>query len=212
MKLSANNVERVRTKLKMRVAEFVDGNRTNGSLSPMHLHALKEHLRQALKSLSPEEYRTLCISRVGEEEPFLDDLLNESLGLGSPLDEILKDPTVTEVMVNGPSEIFVERQGHLTRAGSDIMAETYSQSPREVAQRMERARQFHFLVRERRTLAQAALQFLLQLDGVTAVLPRLFRRQDLKEVLGTLTAEPLTQGELARIASRTTALEPAGVP
>ncbi len=116
MKMAPNATERIRAKLKGRVAEFVNGNRANGTFSPMHLHTLKEHLRQALKSLSQDEYRTLCISRVDEEEHFLDDLLNESLGLGSPLDEILKDPTVTEIMVNGPTEIFVERQGHLTRA------------------------------------------------------------------------------------------------
>lgn len=103
------------------------------------------------------------------------------------------------VLVRNPRD-----QGHLTAAGSDIMAETYSQSPGEVAQRMERARRFRFLAGPRRTLAQAALQFLLQLDGVTTVLPRLFRRQDLAEVLGTLAAEPLRPEELSRIAALTT--------
>lgn len=111
------------------------------------------------------------------------------------------------VLIRNPRD-----QGHLTAAGSDIMAETYSQSPREAARRIERARYFRFLVRPQRTLAQAALQFLLQLDGVTTVLPRLFRREDLAEVLGTLTAEPLAAEELARISSVAEALEPTGVP
>jgi len=110
------------------------------------------------------------------------------------------------VLIRNPRD-----QGHLTTAGSDIMAETYSQSPREVAERMECARRFHFLISKRRTLAQAALRFLLQLPGVTTVLPRLFRRQDLEEVLGTLAAEPLTPEELARIRSVAEALQPAGV-
>ena len=111
------------------------------------------------------------------------------------------------VLVRNPRD-----QGHLTSAGSDIMAETYVRSPREASLRLERAAQFHFLVTERRTLAQAALQFLLHLDGVTTVLPRLFRRQDLADVLGTLTAEPLTPEELARIASVAALLEPVRTP
>lgn len=34
----------------------------------------------------------------------------------SPVLEHLRDPAVTEVMINGPSEVFVERQGRLSRA------------------------------------------------------------------------------------------------
>jgi len=57
----------------------------------------------------------------GELEAALDraelvgDVLNEALGLG-PLEHYLADETVTEIMVNGPSQIYVERQGRLQRA------------------------------------------------------------------------------------------------
>ncbi|MBI3020574.1 MAG: CpaF family protein, partial [Candidatus Omnitrophica bacterium] len=113
MKTSPGAVERVREKLKMRMADFMNG-KTHQAFSRTHLHALKDHLRQALKTLSPEEYRALCILRVGEEDRFLDDLVNETLGLG-PLDPLLKDPSVSEIMVNGPHDIFVEREGRLER-------------------------------------------------------------------------------------------------
>ena len=36
-------------------------------------------------------------------------------GLGGLLDEILQDPDITEVMINGPKNIFVERRGRLQR-------------------------------------------------------------------------------------------------
>ncbi|MBI4238598.1 MAG: Flp pilus assembly complex ATPase component TadA [Deltaproteobacteria bacterium] len=42
------------------------------------------------------------------------ELLDEALLLG-PLEVLLADPDVTEVMVNGPNEVYVERQGRLTR-------------------------------------------------------------------------------------------------
>ena len=36
-------------------------------------------------------------------------------GLGGLLDSILADEDITEVMINGPDNIFVERKGRLTR-------------------------------------------------------------------------------------------------
>lgn len=41
------------------------------------------------------------------------EILDEVLGLG-PLEALLADETVTEVMVNGPSQIYVEREGRLS--------------------------------------------------------------------------------------------------
>ncbi|MEJ2750186.1 MAG: ATPase, T2SS/T4P/T4SS family, partial [Anaerolineae bacterium] len=51
-----------------------------------------------------------------EQEPqFLDDLLDEILGFG-PLEKILGDDAVTEVMVNRADLIYVEKKGKLTEA------------------------------------------------------------------------------------------------
>lgn len=42
-------------------------------------------------------------------------VLNDLLGFG-PLQPLLDDPDITEIMVNGPRKIFVEKGGQLTRA------------------------------------------------------------------------------------------------
>jgi pilus assembly protein CpaF len=52
------------------------------------------------------------LSRV-DREMIIKDLLDEVLGYG-PIQKLLDDPEVTEVMVNGPYKIFVERKGKLT--------------------------------------------------------------------------------------------------
>lgn len=44
------------------------------------------------------------------------ELFNEVMGLG-PLEQLLNDPAVTEIMVNGPRHVFVERGGRLTLSG-----------------------------------------------------------------------------------------------
>ena len=42
-----------------------------------------------------------------------DDVFNEALRLG-PLEDLLADDSVTEIMVNGPSKVYVERNGRLS--------------------------------------------------------------------------------------------------
>jgi pilus assembly protein CpaF len=44
----------------------------------------------------------------------LDELMDEIFGLG-PLERLMKDPTVSDILVNGPHEVFVERRGQLER-------------------------------------------------------------------------------------------------
>ncbi len=43
-------------------------------------------------------------------------ILRDTVGLG-PLEDLLADPAVEEVMVNGPESIFVERRGRIERTG-----------------------------------------------------------------------------------------------
>ena len=46
----------------------------------------------------------------------IDAVVDATLGLG-PLEPLMRDPSVTEVMVNGPTSAWVERAGRIERAG-----------------------------------------------------------------------------------------------
>lgn len=46
----------------------------------------------------------------------IDAVVDATLGLG-PLEQLMRDPAVTEVMVNGPTSAWVERAGRIERAG-----------------------------------------------------------------------------------------------
>ncbi len=50
----------------------------------------------------------------GFRDRLVKDLGDEVLGLG-PLQDLIDDPGITEVMVNGPNDIYVERDGRLSR-------------------------------------------------------------------------------------------------
>lgn len=56
----------------------------------------------------------IVLSRT-EKKRLFDQIVSEILGLG-PLESLLSDETITEVMVNGPKNIFVERRGKIERA------------------------------------------------------------------------------------------------
>lgn len=51
---------------------------------------------------------------LGDRERLVGKLISEILGLG-PIEPLLKDPSVTEVMVNGPDSIYIERKGRLQK-------------------------------------------------------------------------------------------------
>ncbi len=55
----------------------------------------------------------IVLSRA-ERKRLFDQIVSEILGLG-PLETLLQDETVTEVMVNGPKNIYIERKGKLER-------------------------------------------------------------------------------------------------
>jgi aryl-alcohol dehydrogenase-like predicted oxidoreductase len=97
-------------------------------------------------------------------------------------------------------------QGHLTKELSDIMAETYARDLNEFENKKETSKKFNFLVNNKRTLAQAAIQYVLSYKQVSTAIPRSVNNIQLKEVLGTLNAVPLEDSELSKIYSIQTSI------
>ncbi|MFM8972169.1 MAG: CpaF family protein [Actinomycetota bacterium] len=83
-------------------------------------------------ALDPVGLRAHLVALAAEEAPLIGadeaqaviaDLVAEVGGLG-PLEPLLADPTVTEVMVNGPDRVYVERGGRIERVPGAIDAAT----------------------------------------------------------------------------------------
>lgn len=73
---------------------------------------IRRHIEELFNSILAEE--SMVLSRA-ERQRLFDAIVSDILGFG-PLEMLLSDDTITEVMVNGPKNIFVERKGTLTRA------------------------------------------------------------------------------------------------
>ncbi|MBN2577859.1 MAG: CpaF family protein [Pirellulales bacterium] len=84
------------------------------SLDLSRLGSLDEaHLRNHIWNLAEKLFhsRRHMLSSV-DEERLIDELMAESFGLG-PLEPYMQDPDVSDIMVNGPNEVYVERLGRL---------------------------------------------------------------------------------------------------
>jgi pilus assembly protein CpaF len=77
-----------------------------------------DSLRRTLGDLLRDEEPLLAAARF---DVLLEQLTHEVTGLG-PLEPLLADPTVTEVMVNGPGRAYVERAGRLEPVALDLDA------------------------------------------------------------------------------------------
>ncbi|WP_116087115.1 ATPase, T2SS/T4P/T4SS family [Tropicimonas sp. IMCC34011] len=75
--------------------------------------ATESDLRAEISAIAQESLEEMSIVLNKEERATLqNDLYNEVTGLG-PLEPLLKDDTVNDILVNGPRQIFVERDGRL---------------------------------------------------------------------------------------------------
>lgn len=117
-------------KLKKRIFEKFDLNRMNN-----------DELEEVIKKLIIDEIRDEYIT-IEERIDITERIYNSIRGLGI-LDSIIKDETITEVMINGPNDIFVEKAGALykleqtfddERQLEDIIQKIVGQAGREVNQ------------------------------------------------------------------------------
>jgi pilus assembly protein CpaF len=71
--------------------------------------------RGTIQSLLEQAYLTTKLSLpVTIREQIFHDIIDDMLGFG-PLQPLLDDPEVSEIMVNGPRNVYIERKGKLTK-------------------------------------------------------------------------------------------------
>jgi pilus assembly protein CpaF len=71
-------------------------------------HAVLEFLRAEATPLSQRE-----------REEIVEQIVYEVTGLG-PIEPLFRDPTISDILVNGPREIYVERAGRLSRVAASF--------------------------------------------------------------------------------------------
>jgi pilus assembly protein CpaF len=72
---------------------------------------LREQVKELVSQLADQENTLLNFN---ERQRLINEVLDETFGLG-PLEVILADQTISDILVNGPKQVYVERHGNLER-------------------------------------------------------------------------------------------------
>ena len=101
----ASHYQELKDRLHQRVIEMLDLN----ALNTMSQEVVTGHLTKLIEQLLQQESVPL---NQRERSQITQDILHEVLGLG-PLEPLLADHTVNDILVNGHKQVFVERYGRL---------------------------------------------------------------------------------------------------
>ncbi len=101
------NFEELKQRIHSKLVDKLDLSRVGeleGDVLRREIRLVVEHLCDSEDSL---------LNR-NERERLIEEVLDETFGLG-PLEVLLKDPTVSDILINGPKQIYVERRGKMER-------------------------------------------------------------------------------------------------
>ena len=102
---SQDSIEDAKSVVQPEILKRIDA----GKASKMPRGELAEQLSEVVSDILTEKELQLNLL---EQRDLITMLLNDMLGLG-PLEPLLADEEVTDIMVNGPKQIYIERKGKL---------------------------------------------------------------------------------------------------
>jgi len=114
-------------KVSEEIAEYVEDPRFVALKRELHQEVIAQLDPIAIGKASPEQMRAevrrqaeiLCRTRKdlltsAEHERLIKEVMDEAFGLG-PLEQLLSDPDISDILINGPKMIYIEKKGRLQR-------------------------------------------------------------------------------------------------
>jgi pilus assembly protein CpaF len=101
----AQRFQKLKADIHRQLVEALDISRLE-KMKPERLRREVRALAEQLTQTTPEPLNE------GEREQLTDEIMNEAFGLG-PLEAFMNDPSVSDILVNGPHLVFVERHGQI---------------------------------------------------------------------------------------------------
>ncbi|QGJ71442.1 Secretion ATPase protein, type II secretion system protein E [Planctomycetales bacterium 10988] len=98
-------------KLKSELHQQLIANMDLGAVGQMDDDQLRREVRQAAEELCRLRADLLSLA---DRERLIEEVLDEVFGFG-PLEILLRDPSISDILINGPKIIYVERRGRLER-------------------------------------------------------------------------------------------------
>jgi pilus assembly protein CpaF len=103
----ADEFDQVKRRIHNKLVDKLDLSR----IGDMKGEQLRREIRLVVEHLCDAENTLL---NRNERDRIIEEVLDETFGLG-PLELLLKDSSISDIMINGPKNIFVERRGRLEK-------------------------------------------------------------------------------------------------
>jgi len=89
-------------------------------IATMDISAIGTMKEEELRLAVRREAEELCRRRsdllsLAERERLIDEVLDETFGLG-PLESLMADPEISDILINGPKTVYIERRGRLEKS------------------------------------------------------------------------------------------------
>src|SRR6516165_2570214 len=107
MWMTFTNYRELKTQIHAQIVEEMDLE----SLNKLQEDVARKRVGEAIRELLHRDRTPLTLK---ERDQLVHEILNELFGLG-PIEPLLEDAAVSDILVNGPDNIFVERRGVLER-------------------------------------------------------------------------------------------------
>jgi pilus assembly protein CpaF len=112
-------IQAIKKQIHSELVERLDLKRL--SMSKLQENELQEKIKQTLVGIIDEIRSRL--PRGIQPDRLAKEIFDEAVGLG-PLEDLLEDESVTEIMVNGPGQVYVERAGKLEMTDCTFIDDT----------------------------------------------------------------------------------------
>ncbi len=106
-KTQASNFEALKRRIHTKLVDKLDLTR----VGELEGDVLRREIRLVVEHLCDTEDTLL---NRAERERLIEEVLDETFGLG-PLELLLKDATISDILINGPKNIYVERRGKMEK-------------------------------------------------------------------------------------------------
>lgn len=100
-----DELRRLKAQLHRKLVVGMDLN----ALNALSKDQLRREVRRAAEELCQ---RSSSLLNAADQERLITEVMDETFGLG-PLEVLMRDPTITDILINGPHTIYVERRGRL---------------------------------------------------------------------------------------------------
>jgi pilus assembly protein CpaF len=107
-KTSESEFESLKRRIHSKLVDKLDLTK----VGEMDNEVLRREIRMVIEHLSDAE--SALLNRA-ERERLVEEVLDETFGFG-PLELLLKDPLISDILINGPKQIYIEKKGKLEKS------------------------------------------------------------------------------------------------